>query len=217
MHRRVLYSAMFRYPHSGSLAAWPGYFHPGGAPGVRPFAVLTRPARVGAFPPVWPTCRFLVDPLRRYRSEDRSPWNVTDNEAVDRGSATAASGNDPRRPVRASPARFAGIEGETALGFASCRFSVTALVRRGGLEIRLGHRPLERGINRGRPLTRKPAHGRLCPLPGPIRSWALRFTAWGAPFDPTPPGRNRPFSVLKRPTPSRSVRVRGSREDRPPV
>lgn len=73
---------------------------PGGAPGVRPFAVLTRPMRVGAFPPVSPTCRFLADPLRRYRSEDRSPWKVAhDDEAVDQGSATAASGYHPQRPV----------------------------------------------------------------------------------------------------------------------
>lgn len=69
-----LVSAMFRYPRLGNprgLVA--GKLSRNSAPGVRPFAVLTRPARVGALPPVSPTCRFMAESLRRYRSEDRPP------------------------------------------------------------------------------------------------------------------------------------------------
>jgi len=74
MHRRVPLLRDVPLPAAGDFSrTWPGRVHPDGALGVLPFAVLTRPVRVGAFPPVLPTCRFLAGPLRRYRSKDRPP------------------------------------------------------------------------------------------------------------------------------------------------
>jgi hypothetical protein len=74
MHRRVPRQRDVPLPAAREFSQ-PGYGRASrnGAPGVRPFAVLTRPARVGALPPVLPTCRFMADPLRRYRSKDRPP------------------------------------------------------------------------------------------------------------------------------------------------
>jgi hypothetical protein len=56
----------------GTSRGLAGMYVPGSAHGILPFAVLTRPMRVGAFSPVSPTCRFLADPHRRYRSKDQA-------------------------------------------------------------------------------------------------------------------------------------------------
>jgi len=103
MHRRVPLQRDVPLPASReSSRPGRGIASRDGAPGVRPFAVLTRPARVGAFPPVLPTCRFMADSLRRYRSEDRPPmWRLRLHER------TSSSGK--RRSIGNHPSRLLGI------------------------------------------------------------------------------------------------------------
>lgn len=69
---------------------------PGSAHGILPFAVLTRPMRIGAFPPVLPTCRFLADPHRRYRSKDRAALQFHRHAEPIRTMRRSIEGQPPR-------------------------------------------------------------------------------------------------------------------------
>jgi len=157
------------------FAALPGPNDPGGAPGISPFAVLTRPMRVGAFPPVSPTCRFLADPLRRYRSKDRTPWKFHPqrNESA------------MRRSIEGQPPRLLGIirsgqfilvstlavQGRDCPGL--CLLQVFGHHIGASRRSRIPPRPSAPGakLQSRPPLSPVPAVESLCPLPGPIRSW----------------------------------------------
>jgi hypothetical protein len=136
MHRRSLLRPVFRYP--ARAIARPGRGPccrgPGGARGVRPFAVLLPPAGVGTSPPLGPTCRFPGVPSDSRRMLRIAPAGHVPSHPLRTEGVHAGRGRWPRllgfvpaggRTYRDRAPRRARVRSrrQTALGFFSLRSS----------------------------------------------------------------------------------------------
>ena len=140
MHRPSLPGSVFRYLREPSRdLAGALFMRPGGAHGIRPFAVLLPPAGVGTSPSLGPTCRLSVAPrdARAYvaRRTGRLEHFTHVSRATGRGHRPQLLGfvpaGDPSRTVHHAIAharhRISHRPGVTALGFSSLRSSDAGL------------------------------------------------------------------------------------------